>query len=391
MADQHELAPLIGDGLRRRGAESDATAPPEEALKTVKEHRDFPSTGFFGSSSVKIYVGQAKADGTRHGRGKSYYKSNGKLEYDDGWKDGKRHGAGKSYCNVRGTIKYDGGWKDGKKHGTGESKLNDRFLDMYTYNDEWKNGVPCGTHLKSDGSIHMTIGDDGVKRYYRPNGSPIYKVYGAVTTAYYPNGSASTMYTSRSASITRFEKKPGAWNRKISARHVGNPDEPGTAYYADGSVYCGEFVGGVPNGRGTLKHGEITKVGLFVDGRLHVGHAARGLRRAHAADVRVAQPDVAGTHVQQRDKRHQTVVHERPAHLLVKGQPLVVHGGGGDQVADQPRDQRDEQQKREDLEGAEDVALGDHGWFFVDERWRCSVCDPPRAGPGCSFRVGYPF
>lgn len=319
--DNHELTPLMADGLRRRSPpatdnnavlQTTVEYHPARFLREPKvayrgqikdgkrhghgkEYREDGSLLYEGDyrdgkwhgvgkkfyeNGTPLYKGDYK-DGKVHGRGKKFYE-NGILIYEGDVKDGKWHGVGKKY-REDGSLIYEGDFKDSKTHGRGKEYRRDGSL---LYEGDFKDGKRHGRGKEyyESGSLHFDAQwakgekegpgkeyhENGCVRYageYRNDYIPSYSF--SERTLFYDNGSVE-----RQGDSTWYPRKPGVWCASLGGRYVGDADDQGrpcgfgAVYYPDGSSYAGPFVDGAPHGRGSLKNGDLYKVGDFTHGKL---------------------------------------------------------------------------------------------------------------------------
>ena len=116
----------------------------------------------FSPTERKVYEGQWK-DGSRHGKGKTFYGS-GNIQYDGDFYNGYKKGQGTLY-DTKGNVIYKGGWDLNKYNESGVEYENDGLL---RYEGNWKYGLkdgngrlyhPDGKTIKYEGALHLNYFD----------------------------------------------------------------------------------------------------------------------------------------------------------------------------------------------------------------------------------------
>ena len=182
-----------------------------------------------GSGSMRFQNGDAYRGAFRHNR----FHGQGKMTFADGssyeglWKGSKPHGQG--VMNFKSGAQYEGVFQSGKRHGHGTMYYTDGSI----YKGSWTNDLK-----------------DGAGKLIKKNGTTV--------SGHWSNGS-----------LEKFES-PASAPPKVSATvdggdHLKNcndihcHNELGYYRYKDGSRYEGEFVNGMPLGKGKCfyKNGDI--------------------------------------------------------------------------------------------------------------------------------------
>ena len=181
--------------------------------------------------------------------------------YKGTFKEGVRNGKG-TFTSERKQIKYVGNWLMGKRSGYGELLQPDGSF----YKGEFRNGVKHG-----EGRMTYSSGNyyQGAWTYNKKNGFGIMdwvsdnERYTGVWENDNPNGVGSLVWLDNKGE-TKVQR-----NRYSGQFLNGNREGLGVFYYANGSIYEGEFVSNKKHGYAvyTDEVGVITKA-LFEDDRI---------------------------------------------------------------------------------------------------------------------------
>jgi len=180
----------------------------------------------------------------------------GKMTYSDGqscyegyWLNGARSGIG-LYHDAN--VEYSGEWLHDKRHGQGEQ----RYADGY-YRGAWKNDVHNGHGLRvwHNGTKYCGVWEKG--QHYG-NGVLIRRQesYNGMWKNGCRHGKGRHLW--KKASYT------GNWNKDV-------PEGTGKYIFEDGSEYEGNFVAGLPHGKGICKRNDSICYGEFKKGIFTLG------------------------------------------------------------------------------------------------------------------------